>query len=116
MNPIRSWNRFLFAPVSARPLGLFRIAFGALMVMYMLVMMAEFDLWYTDQGLLQGSESLDAAATVWNGQVQHLRISPLHFVHDPISPRIVHAIGLVAAVGLTLGCARGRWGSPSGWR
>ena len=35
MNPIKAWNRFLFAPVSARPLGLFRIVFGLLMMIYL---------------------------------------------------------------------------------
>ena len=30
MNPIRAWNRFWFAPVSARPLGAFRVVFGLL--------------------------------------------------------------------------------------
>jgi hypothetical protein len=103
VNPIRSWNRFLFAPVSARPLGLFRVVYGALMVMYLLLMTVEFDLWYTDQGLLQGSEARDAASVIWNGQIEHLRISALHFVHDPISPRIVHAVALAAAVGLMVG-------------
>lgn len=103
MNPIHAWNRFLFAPVSARPLGLFRIAFGVLMVIYLLLMTVEFDYWYTDQGLLQGNEAREAARSLWNGQVEHLRISPLHFLHDPISPRVVWAIALASAVGLTVG-------------
>ena len=47
MNPIRSWNRLFFAPISARPLGAFRIVFGVLMLMYLGLMTVEFDLWYT---------------------------------------------------------------------
>ncbi len=103
MNPIRAWNRFLFAPVSARPLGLFRIVYGVLMVAYLLLMTVEFNFWYTDQGLLQGNEAYEAAGSTWRGQVEHLRFSPLNYVHDPISPRVVYAIALVSAVGLTVG-------------
>ena len=83
MNPIKAWNRFLFAPISARPLGLFRIAFGVLMMIYLVVMTVEFDHWYTDRGLLQGLESGEAAGP--------LRFSPLHYVHDPITPRVLYA-------------------------
>src|SRR6185437_1729378 len=54
MNPIKAWNRFLFAPISARPLGLFRIAFGVLLLIYLLMMTVQFDYWYTNNGLLQG--------------------------------------------------------------
>ena len=30
MNPLRAWNIFWFGPISARPLGAFRIAFGVI--------------------------------------------------------------------------------------
>ena len=90
MNPIKAWNRFLFGPISARPLGLFRIVFGVLMMVYLAVMTVEFDHWYTDRGLLQGTEAREAAAV----DGMPLRFSPLHYVHDPITPRIVHAVGL----------------------
>ena len=95
MNPIKAWNRFLFAPISARPLGLFRIVFGVLMMIYLLVMTVEFDHWYTDRGLLQGTESREAAGP--------FRLSPLHFVHDPITPRVLYAVTFAAALGLTVG-------------
>lgn len=95
MNPIKAWNRFLFAPISARPLGLFRVVFGVLMMIYLLVMTVEFDHWYTDRGLLQGSESREAAAP--------LRFSPLHYVHDPVTPRVLHAVTFAAALGVALG-------------
>ena len=57
MNPIKAWNRFLFGPISARPLGLFRIVFGVLIMAYLTMMTVEFDHWYTDRGLLQGTEA-----------------------------------------------------------
>ena len=28
MNPFKDWSRFFFGPISARPLGAFRIVFG----------------------------------------------------------------------------------------
>src|SRR5262249_8831858 len=99
MNPIKAWNRFLFGPISARPLGLFRIVFGVLMMIYLSVMTVEFDYWYTDHGLLKGTESREAASV--NGQP--LRFSPLHYVHDPITPRIVYSVAFAAALGVTLG-------------
>ncbi len=95
MNPFKAWNHFLFAPVSARPLGIFRIVFGVLMIIYLLVMTVEFDFWYTDQGLLQGAESLEAAGP--------FRISPLHYVHDSYTPKALWVVTFAAAVGMTLG-------------
>ena len=78
MNPIRSWNRFFFGPISARPLGAFRIVFGVLMLIYLGVMTVEFDLWYTGAGLLQGTESREAAGP--------LRFSPLQYTDNLPSP------------------------------
>jgi hypothetical protein len=99
VNPIKAWNRFLFGPISARPLGLFRIVFGVLMMIYLAVMTVEFEFYYTDRGLLQGTESREAAAV--NGMP--LRFSPLHYVHDPVTPRVLHAVAFAAALGVTLG-------------
>jgi Vitamin K-dependent gamma-carboxylase len=95
MNPIRAWNRFLFGPISARPLGLFRIVFGLLILIYLAVMTVEFDLWYTGGGLLQGTEAREVGAP--------LRFSPLQYVTDPVTPRIFYAVAVAAALGLTLG-------------
>ena len=47
MNPLKDWNRFLFGPISARPLGAFRIVFGLLILIYLGLMTVEFDQWYT---------------------------------------------------------------------
>jgi hypothetical protein len=99
VNPIKTWNRFLFAPVSARPLGLFRIVYGALMVIYLTVMTVEFEYWYTDRGLLQGTESREASLV----DGVPMRISPLHYIHDGVSPWILLGVTFTAAVGLTLG-------------
>ena len=64
MNPIRAWNRFFFGPISARPLGAFRIVFGSDHDRYLGLMTVEFDHWYTGAGLLQGTEAREAAGPV----------------------------------------------------
>ena len=76
MNPISAWNRFFFGPISAQPLGVFRIVFGLLLLVLSLASMTvEFDYWYTGAGCLQGTEAREAAGP--------FRLSPLHFTHDP---------------------------------
>jgi hypothetical protein len=95
VNPIRAWNRFFFGLVSARPLGVFRIVYGLLMLSYLALMTVEFDHWYTGAGLLQGTEAREAA--------EPLRFSPLQYVQDPITPRLVLGATFAAALGLTLG-------------
>jgi hypothetical protein len=95
MNPIGAWNRFFFGLVSPRPLAVFRIVYGLLLMIYLALMTGEFDHWYTGAGLLQGSEAREAAAP--------LRFSPLHYFQDPITPRLVLGATFAAALGLTLG-------------
>jgi Vitamin K-dependent gamma-carboxylase len=95
MNPVRAWNRFLFGPISARPLGAFRIVFGLLLLSYLALMTVEFKLWYTGAGLLQGTEAREAAGP--------LRFSPLQYTDNPTIAYAVLAATAAVAVGLTLG-------------
>jgi hypothetical protein len=95
MNPIKAWNRFLFSPTSARPIGLFRIVYGLLILIYLSLMTVEFDRWYTGAGLLQGTEAREAAGP--------LRLSPLQYVTDPLVPRLVLGTAFAAALGVMLG-------------
>ncbi len=95
MNPIRLWNQFFFGPISARPLGAFRIVFGTLLVSYLLVMQVEFSFFYTSAGLLDAK----AARTV----ATELRYSPLNYSDNPVLPHLVHWATFAAAVGFTLG-------------
>jgi hypothetical protein len=94
-HPLKAWNRFWFAPVSAKPLGAFRIAFGCLSIFNLLLLTVDFDYWLSDLGMIKGKESLDIAG--W------LRPSILNHLHDPTSVRIVFGVTLAAAVGLTVG-------------
>jgi hypothetical protein len=95
MNPVAAWNKFFFGPISAKPLGLFRIVFGLVLLMYLGLMTVEFDYWYTDAGILQGTEAREAAGP--------LRFSPLNYVHGTTIPHLVLAGTFVAAVAVTLG-------------
>jgi hypothetical protein len=95
MNPIKSWNRLFFAPVSARPLGVFRIVYGVLVLMYLGLMLPEFDFFYTGTGLLRGTEARAAAGP--------LRFSILQFTDSPAAAYTVWAATTAAAIGLTLG-------------
>jgi hypothetical protein len=95
MNPLSAWNRFFFGPISARPLGVFRIALGTTLLGYLALMTVEFDYWYTGAGLLQGTEAREAAGP--------FRFSPLLYVNDPIFARACLGLTAAAALGFTLG-------------
>jgi hypothetical protein len=91
MNPIRAWNRFFFGPISARPLGAYRVVFGLLVLVHLAFQTVDLDYWYSGHGLLQGNEAQRLAGS--------FRFTPLVYIQDPISIRIF--IGAVAAVAVT---------------
>jgi hypothetical protein len=95
MNPIAAWKRFLFGPISARPLGAFRVVFGLVLLGYLSLMAVEFDHWYTSAGLFTASEAKEAAGP--------LRFSPLHYVDNPEIPHLLLAATMAVAVAFTLG-------------
>ena len=90
MNPIRAWNRFWFGPISARPLGAFRIAFGLIVLLHLALLGLELDYWLTDAGLLRGLEASHAAGP--------LRYSILQTYQDSTSVRVFFG----ALVGVTI--------------
>ena len=95
MNPLKDWSRFFFGPISARPLGAFRIVFGLIDPHVSRHHEVEFDHWYTGAGLLQGTEAREAAGP--------LRFSPLQYVNDPTVAHLFYAFTVAVAVGFTLG-------------
>jgi hypothetical protein len=95
MNPIQAWNRFWFAPISARPLGAFRIVFGVIALANLAFLAFDSDYWLSDQGLLHGNEALIIAGS--------LRPSHLHYIHDPTTVRVTLAIAALLAALVTLG-------------
>jgi predicted DCC family thiol-disulfide oxidoreductase YuxK len=100
MNPRHDWNDFWFRPVSSAPLGLFRIAFGALVLLYGLLLFPDRELWFTDRGIIT-----QAAADAYNSvHVPGPLVSLLHGVNDPRLLLLFFVVFLAAALCLTLGC------------
>ncbi|WP_165251008.1 HTTM domain-containing protein [Paludisphaera soli] len=95
MNPLRAWNRFWFAPISARPLGVHRILFGLFVLAHLGLISVELDFWYSDAGLLRGDEAALTAGP--------LRPTPLSYFQDPASVRIALGLTAATAVAFTLG-------------
>jgi hypothetical protein len=94
--PIRAWNRFWFAPVSARPLGAFRILYGAIAVANIALLLGfDLDYWFTSRGIFQPGESAEIAGP--------LRQSFLHAIQDPFWVRVVLWSVMASAVGLMVG-------------
>lgn len=95
MNPIAAWNRFWFARISARPLGVYRILFGLFVLGHLVLLLPDLDFWYSDAGLLRADEPAFAAGP--------LRPSILSHYQDPTSVRIAWATVAAIAVAFTLG-------------
>src|SRR4051812_8644434 len=95
MRPLRVWNQFWFSPVSARPLGAFRVVFGLVALANLGFLYFDLDYWFTDRGLLVGGEAREVAGA--------LRFSPLQWFHDPTSVRVAFAAAAVVCVLLTIG-------------
>jgi hypothetical protein len=95
MSPLRAWNQFWFSPISARPLGFFRIVFGLIALANLALVAFDMDYWLTDAGLLQGAEASLLAGP--------LRPSPLHWIRDPASVHAFFAATAALGVLLTIG-------------
>jgi hypothetical protein len=95
MNPVSAWNRFWFGPVSARPLGAFRIVFGIISLANLAILAFDMDYWLTNAGLLQGEEPRIIAGP--------LRFSPLQWIQDPPAVHAVFAVTTLLTILFTLG-------------
>ena len=95
IHPILAWNRFWFAPTSARPLGLFRILVGLIALANLALLAPDMDTWLSDAGALRGTEAKELAGP--------MRWSLLFLKQDPTTVRVVVAATAGAAVMLTLG-------------
>ncbi|WZP00039.1 HTTM domain-containing protein [Isosphaeraceae bacterium EP7] len=95
MNPLRAWNRFWFAPVSARPLGLFRIAFGMLALANLALLATDMTHWFTSAGLVRGVDAPGVAGS--------LRYSLLQTWQSPAVVGIVFGAQALALVLLLVG-------------
>jgi hypothetical protein len=95
LNPFKAWNIFWFRPISARPLGVFRVLLGLIVLAHLVIVGCDLDHWMTDQGVLQGDEARIVAGP--------LRWSPLNWVQDPITVRVFMASTAVVAVAVIVG-------------
>jgi antimicrobial peptide system SdpB family protein len=95
MNPLRAWNRFWFGPISARPLGAFRIVFGLLALANLALLAFDIDYWFSNIGLLLGEEARAVAGP--------LRPSPLQWVQDPTSIRVFFGATSLVCLLFTIG-------------
>jgi hypothetical protein len=95
MNPLRAWNRFWFSPISARPLGAFRIVFGLLALANLALLAFDIDYWFSDLGLLVGAEAREVAGP--------FRPSPLQWLQDPTSVRVFFGATSLVCLLFTIG-------------
>ena len=95
MNPVHAWNRFWFSPISARPLGAFRIVLGLLALANLGFLAVDLDYWCSDAGLFRGTEAFEVAGP--------LRFSPLQWYQSPTAVRVFFAATAVVAVLFTVG-------------
>jgi hypothetical protein len=93
--PFQAWNQFWFAPISAKPLGAYRIVYGLIAIFSLSMLFVDIDYWLTDRGMIQGDE-----ARLFAGPFRH---SPLQWFQDPVSARVAVTLTLGAAFGVTLG-------------
>ena len=96
----RDWGGFWFAPASPAPLGLFRLAFGALTLAYGLLFFPERYVWFSDRGVLTASEAYAYNSTVGPGPFQN-NLLLLPGADRWLTPFFV--LFLLAALGLTVG-------------
>lgn len=95
MKLLRDWNTFWFKPISARPLGVFRILYGLIALANLGLMSVDFQLWYTNVGIQQGPDAREIAGP--------LRFSILQYYQDPATAWAVFWGTAAAAALFTLG-------------
>jgi len=93
---VSSWNSFWFNPISTRPLALFRILLGLLLIQYALLLIPDFFVWFGKDGII--------AADTINSWEPFVRFNILNFLpNNDLWLVIVFAVFIVAALFLTLG-------------
>jgi hypothetical protein len=95
LNPVRVWNRFWFAPCSARSLAVFRVVFGLIVLAHLALLWPDAPLWLSEVGYLRGTEARELAGP--------LRWSPLQISQDPRAVGLVMGVTALVAIGFTVG-------------
>jgi MFS family permease len=105
MNPIRAWNAFWFGPISARPLGAFRIVFGliALCTAYGEGALADWGALHLEQDLGSSSGVAAAGYSCFALAMTVGRLTGTTLLERLGRTRTVVAGGAVASAGMLLG-------------
>ena len=89
---VASWNRFWFEPVSSSTLGVVRIGFGIVTLLWALTLAPDLRAFYTSSGILPKQPTV---AWTW-GLLEHSSSMPLVLA--------VFTLLVVGAIGVVLGC------------
>jgi len=96
----RDWNRFWFAPASPVPLGVFRMAFGAIVLAYGLLLWPDRFVWFSERGVWRGADAL-AYSRVAKSALAQGNLLAVHGADRWLTPFFV--LFLLAALGLMVG-------------
>lgn len=104
---VAAWNRFFFQPIPAYSLGLFRIAYAAVLLVILTLLLPDVPVWYGEDGVLP-------AANV-GVMLDPPRLSLLSwFPRSELAVYAIFACAMVAAVALLVGFGT-RWASIVVW-
>jgi hypothetical protein len=104
---VAAWNRFFFQPIPAYSLGLFRIAYAAVLLVILALLLPDVPVWYGEEGVLPAANAVSVLTPP--------RLSLLTwFPHSELAVYAVFASAMVAAAALLVGFWT-RWASIVVW-
>ncbi len=104
---VAGWNRFFFEPIPAYSLGLFRIAYAAMLLVVLALLLPDVPVWYGEEGVLPAASA--------SGMLDAPRFSLLTwFPQSDLAVYAVFGCAFVAAGALLVGFWT-RWASIAVW-
>lgn len=76
------WDKFWFKPANPKPLGLFRIAWSLLTILYIASWFTDIGMWLANQGILATPRIAELLQSAADEQPIFLRISPLYWLNS----------------------------------
>ena len=93
---VNSWNNFWFKPISTKPLGIFRIFFGLLIIQYALLLLPDLFVWLGKDGIL--------SSTTVNSWQPYVRFNILNLLPDnDLWLSLIFIVFFIAAICLSAG-------------
>jgi predicted DCC family thiol-disulfide oxidoreductase YuxK len=99
MNLRRDWNDFWFRPTPPGPIGVFRIVYSAVVLLYLALIFPDINLWFSNRGVLSQADSDAYNAYHIQGPILNL----LHGIDNPVLLYGFFTVFLAAAICLLLG-------------